>query len=107
MLEPCLKHSSQHQYGIVLTEFRKLSCASKLHDVVWQAIFGFFKEGMHQAWNCYMESACTCTSEASTIRAPSTFRLGASWASANDVANLADLEDFPDDFGQHFWPSRG
>lgn len=102
----CLKHQAEAEHNMLLKHVRIMNCVRKPGHTMWDLAINFIKQGMTQAWHSYEEFHCTCEEPTSSI--PSTFRMGASWASvsngANDVANLSDLEDIAPEHPESFVP---
>lgn len=102
----CLKHQAEAEYSMLLKHVRIMNCVRKPGHTMWDLVINFIKQGMTQAWHSYEEFPCTCDDKTASI--PSTFRMGASWASvsngANDVANLSDLEDITPEHPESFVP---
>ena len=97
MDQPCQKHMhlALHAAMLALASTLTCTCRSPNQNVLIQVVMDFCKSWMEKAMKGYDDTPCTC--EGTTIRAASTFRMGASWASASrDVANLNDLVDFPE-----------
>ncbi len=80
-----------------MAQYRVLVTLAATVPKPFVVIQGWIRDCTTVAWQGYMQSTCDCWDGAST------FRLGASWASGGDIANL---EDFPEDFGPFFHPSQ-
>lgn len=99
-----MKHQAQQQYTALSNQicvFRAV--ANPKHNLVWNIILAQHSDSIQAAWKQYMEATCTC------FDAATTFRLGASWVTHGDtadIANLADVEDYPEDYGHHMNASR-
>jgi len=94
-MEPCLKHTAQQQYAALTSQIFVLSpVANPNKNLVWKIILDLHRSSIQAAWEKYMEATCTC------YDARTTLRLGSSWASIGDIANLGDFENFPEDYAQ-------
>ena len=88
MDDDCAKHMFQIHYGAWLAVYRQMFVTCKaLKNPALQMVQDNVREIVEASWQGYMNSDCTCPDQAST------FKLGASWASSHDIANLGDLED--------------
>ena len=88
----CLKHNYQLQHAEVMAEFRLVVLADKTLPRTFESVLPFISQCVDAAWAGYMKENCTCVDDSSTIKPPSTVRMGASWGTG-DVANLADFDD--------------
>ena len=105
----CMKHSFIKDYHYWSCLQAKVKNLAKTPGLVWtNPIMVFISDRKKKAFQEATESPCDCEDGVSTVAAAPTMRLGGSWASVpvqhgnvedpNDVANLADLEDVPDDY---------
>lgn len=97
-MEDCVKHRYQAQYSELVAQLEQIVLVAKRLPPGLQLVKDNIKENTGHNWSGYMTSTCTCYDAAST------FRLGASWASAEnqDVANHDDIQEF----SHYFLPSR-
>ena len=92
----CPKHTIQICFAELMAQYRVLVTLAATVPKHFVVIQDWMRDSTTEAWQGYMQSACNCWDGASTTR------LGASWASGGDIADLAD---FPEDFGPHYYPS--
>lgn len=91
--DSCMKHTAFAQLQCAKKQFHRWMMAAKTMPFAMNLIAGYLLETIHYAHDTWFGLVCTCI-DAVTLAAPSTPRLGGSWASGSgDVANLDDLAE--------------
>jgi hypothetical protein len=106
----CNKFAMYQSYLSWLALLKQLESTAKVVPKPLEDMKVYLNIKVKEVHDCYMECDCTCIRSGdsyTTLSHPTTFRLGASWASNQgslhgDVANHEDLEEY----APFFWPSR-